>query len=173
MKKLAFLIYAWGSTFLMAAFIYWLATIPYLSAGDRVTDELVKILFRMTLYAIFFILFYRSLIITLKSSVERLAKWRSKNEKMDDEEFVLIIETLSIIITILASTLFSVFEQYSQYLAVLNNSIANRSPELKDVLVSVIAILLTAIVVYSIPAIGELEIGIKHRIQAGRKKNKI
>lgn len=106
MRKLAFLIYAWGSTILMGLFIYWLATIPYLSAGDRVTDELVKIIFRMTLYSIFFILFYRSLIITLKTSVERLAKWRSKNEKMEDEEFVLIIETLSVIITILATVLF-------------------------------------------------------------------
>lgn len=170
MRKLAFLIYAWGSTILMGLFIYWLATIPYLSAGDRVTDELVKIIFRMTLYSIFFILFYRSLIITLKTSVERLAKWRSKNEKMEDEEFVLIIETLSVIITILATVLFSVFEQYAQYLAVVNNAIANRSPELKDVLVSILSILLTSIVVYSIPAIGELEIGIKHRLEQNRKK---
>lgn len=170
MRKLAFLIYAWGSTILMGLFIYWLATIPYLSAGDRVTDELVKIIFRMTLYSIFFILFYRSLIITLKTSVERLAKWRSKNEKMEDEEFVLIIETLSVIITILATVLFSVLEQYAQYLAVVNNAIANRSPELKDVLVSILSILLTSIVVYSIPAIGELEIGIKHRLEQNRKK---
>lgn len=159
MKKIAFLIYAWGSTVLCGIFIYWLSTIEYLSAGDRVTDELVKVIFRMTLYAILFILFYRSSIITLKTTVQRLAKWRSRDEESEDAEFVLIIETLIVIVTILTTTLFSVFEEYSQ------NFIPGRVAEIKDVLISLMAILLTAIVVYSMPVIGELEIAIKHKVQ--------
>ncbi len=159
MKRAAFLLYAWGSTFLFALLIYWLATLPYLNAGDQVTDELVKVLFRMVLYSIFFILIYRSIIITLKSTVERLSKWRSKQEEIEDAEFVLIIETLVVIITILSSTLFAIFEEYTQ--ALTGNG---RNAEVKDVLVSLMAILLTAIVVYSMPVIGELEIAIKHKI---------
>jgi hypothetical protein len=166
MKKLAFLIYAWGSTIGFAIIIYVLATMPYLSAGeDRVTDELVKVIFRMTLYAIFFILFYRSIIITLKSTVERLSKWRSKDEQYEDAEFVLIIETLVVIITILSTTLFAIFEQYSQFLVIQASTISNRHAEVKDVLISVMAILLSAIVVYSIPVIGELEFAIKHKFE--------
>ena len=160
MKRAAFIVYAWGSTFLFAFLIYWLATLPYLNAGDQVTDELVKVIFRMTLYAIFFILFYRSIIITLKTTVDRLSKWRSKDEEVEDAEFVLIIETLVVIVTILSTTLFSIFEEYTQAL-----SGDARNAEVKDVLVSVMAILLSAIVVYSMPVIGELEYAIKHKIQ--------
>lgn len=166
MKRIIFLIYAWGSTFLFAALIYWLATLPYLSAGDRVSDELIKVIFRMTLYAMFFILFYRSCIITLKSTVERLAHWRSRNEMAEDAEFVLIIETLVVIITILGTTLFAVFEEYSQSL------VAGRLAEVKDVLVSIMTILLTAIVVYSLPVIGELEVAIKHRVEKEFRSSK-
>jgi len=160
MKRAAFILYAWGSTFLFAFLIYWLATLPYLNAGDKVTDELVKVIFRMVLYAILFILFYRSIIITLKSTIERLSKWRSKEEEIEDSEFVLIIETLVVIVTILSTTLFSIFEEYTQALAG-----DGRNAQVKDVLVSIMAILLSAIVVYSMPVIGELEFAIKHKIE--------
>jgi len=160
MKRAAFLIYAWGSTFLFAFLIYWLATLPYLNAGDRVTDELVKVIFRMTLYSILFLLFYRSIIITLKSTIERLSKWRSKEEEMEDAEFVLIIETLVVVITILSTTLFSIFEEYTQ--ALTGNG---RTAEIKDVLVSIMAILLTAIVVYSMPVIGEFEFALVNKFK--------
>ena len=166
MKKLAFLTYAWGSTFLFGALIYWIATIPNFEAGDVVTDELVKVVFRMTLYAIFFILFYRSIILTLKNTVERLSHWRSKKEKAEDAEFVLIIETLVVIVSILATTLFSIFEEYTQ------NFVDGRHAEVKDVLISIMAILLSGIVVYSIPVIGELEMAIKHKLDEGLKVKK-
>lgn len=160
MKKAAFVIYAWGSTILFAAIIYWLATLSYLNAGERVVDELIKVVFRLTMYSILFILFYRSCIVTLKTTVERLSKWRSRKEEMEDMEFVLIIETLVVIVTILATVLFSVFEEYTQFLTG-----GSRSAEVKDVLISIMASLLTAIVVYSIPVIGELEIAIKHKFE--------
>lgn len=165
MKKLSFLIYAWGTTFLFGALIYWLATIPNLDAGEEVTDELVKVVFKMTLYSILFILTYRSIIITLKSTVTRLASWRSKKEKSEDAEFVLIIETLVVIITALGTTLFSVFEEYVQ------NFVDGRTADVKDVLISVMAILLTSIVVYSVPVIGELEYAIKHNFQKSKKES--
>lgn len=157
MKKVAFLLYTWGSTILFAALIYWIATIPNFEEGTKVTDELVKVIFRMTLYAFFFVLFYRSIILTLKNTVQRLAKYRSKNEKFEDAEFVLVIETLVVIVTVLATTLFAVFEEYIQ------KFIPGRTVEIKDILVSVMAILLSAIVVYSMPVIGELEIAIRHK----------
>ncbi len=165
MKKLSFLVYAWGTTILFAGLIYWLATIPNLDAGDEVTDELVKVIFKMTLYSILFILVYRSIIITLKSTVTRLASWRSKKEKTEDAEFVLIIETLVVIITALGTTLFSIFEEYVQ------NFVDGRTADVKDVLISVMAILLTSIVVYSVPVIGELEYAIRHSLQRSSKKD--
>lgn len=170
MKKAAFIIYAWGSTILFAALIYWLATIPYLNAGEKVVDELIKVVFRMSMYAILFILFYRSCIITLKTTVERLSKWRSRQEEIEDTEFVLIIETLVVIITILSTVLFSIFEEYTQFITG-----GSRNAEIKDVLVSIMASLLTAIVVYSLPVIGELEVAIHHKfvkeVKSLRKKN--
>lgn len=166
MKRLYLLLYAWGSTFLLAAIIYWLATVPNLDAGNETTDQVVKVLFRMTLYAIFFIFVYRSIILTLKSTVTRLASWRSKREESEDAEFVLIIETLVVIVTVLSTTLFSAFEEYTQ------TFVDGREGDIKDVLVSMIAILLTAIISYSIPVVGELEMAIKHRFEEVNQKKK-
>lgn len=166
MKNLLFLTYAWGSTFLFAAIIYWLATVPNLNAGNEATDELVKVVFRMTIYAVLFILFYRSMILTLKNTVSRLASWRSKKEKIEDAEFVLIIETLVVVISILSTTLFAIFEEFTQ------DNIAGRSSDPKDVLISIMAVLLSAIVVYSMPVIGELEMAIKHKVEYSFRKNR-
>lgn len=196
MKKLAFLLYAWGTTFLFGFLIYWLATIPNLSAGDSVTDEVVKVIFRMVLYAIFFILIYRSIILTLKTTVERLAKWRSKKEEHEDAEFVLIIETLIVILVIFGTITFAFFEEHIQYrvqgrngenitlaqpttlpevgqvtlkdgnvVTYYKDSVIRESE--KDILVSIMSVLLTAIVVYSIPVLGELEVAIKHKLEDG------
>ncbi len=192
MKKLAFILYTWGSTALFAFLVYWLATVPNLQAGgDAVTDEVVKIIFRMTMYAILFILIYRSIILTLKTNVDRLAKWRSKREEMEDNEFVLVIETLVVVVAIFVCTSFAFIEQNVQfYTEGRNGNTANYyvveqngrnvayipaesiNEANKGVLVSIMATLITAIVVYSIPVIGELEMGIKHRIEEVMENNK-
>lgn len=185
MKKVAFLIYAWGSTILFGLLIIWLSTIPNLQAGDVLTDEIIKIIFRMTLYSVFFILIFRSIIITLKTTVERLSKWRSRNEEVEDSEFVLIIETLIVILVVFITSTFAFVEESIQLhtegrnraestitmnkVVYIDQEVLNESN--KDVLVSFMAILLTAIVVYSIPVIGELEIAVKHKFQ-GEGKNK-
>lgn len=191
MRKLAFMLYTWGSTVIFAFLVYWLATVPNLRAGeDLITDEVIKIIFRMTMYAILFILIYRSVILTLKTNVERLAKWRSKREEMEDNEFVLIIETLVVVMVVFICTGFAFIEQNVQFYTEGRNatesyyvveeegkSVAYIPAESineanKGVLVSIMATLITAIVVYSIPVIGELEMGIKHRIEEVMANNK-
>ncbi|BCX13854.1 MAG: hypothetical protein KatS3mg085_386 [Candidatus Dojkabacteria bacterium] len=166
MKKLAFLLYAWGSTFIFIALLFWLATVPNLEANEsnEMLDQIIKVLFRMILYSMLFIFIFRSIIISLKSTVSRLSAWRSKKEKIEDSEFVLIIETLVTIIAIFASTLISIMEE------VIQIEISGRSAEVVDVLISVIAILITAIVTYSIPVIGELEMAIFHKFQERKSK---
>lgn len=159
MKNVLLVFYAWATTFLYALVILWLATIPNLQTAAGGADELIKVLYRMVLYAILFILFYRAVIMTLKSTVDRLSKWKSKQEEIEDAEFVLIIETLVVIVAVLGTSIFAAFEEYIQ------SFFTNRHAELKDVLISVMAILLTAIIVYSLPIIGELEIAIKHKLQ--------
>ncbi len=191
MRKLAFILYTWGSTILFSFLVYWLATVPNLHAGnDAVTDEVVKIIFRMTMYAILFILIYRSIILTLKTNVDRLAKWRSKREEMEDNEFVLVIETLVVLVVIFVCTSFAFIEQNVQFYTEGRNGADNYyvveqngrnvayipaesiNEANKGVLVSIMATLITAIVVYSIPVIGELEMGIKHRIEEVMENNK-
>ncbi len=174
---------------MFAILVLWLSQIPNLSvASDTMTDEIVKVSFRMTMYAIFFILVYRSFILTLKSTVLRLSKWRSKREQEEDKEFVFIIETLVLIATIFITICFSFFEEYSQIMimgrnnsnpvvacsianlqtGILENSSCFQASSLseanKDVLVSIMSILLTAIIVYSLPIIGELEVAIKYKL---------
>ena len=155
-NKYNYVIYSWVTTFLFAGLMYWIATIPNFDVSDDLGNEVVKVFFRMVLYGFLFILTYRSLIATFRSTVQRLAHWRSKSEASEDAEFVLIIETLLVIISVLGTTLFAAFEEYVQA------TIDGRAGEIKDVLVSVMAILLTALIVYSIPVVGELEMAIKH-----------
>lgn len=156
--KWTYTLWAWISTIALAILIYELAQVPFLTATADATNEAVKVIFRMVLYALLFILLFRSIIATLKNSVGRLSKWRSKREEFEDAEFVLIIETLVVIITLLATILFAIFEEYTQTM------VSGRAAELKDVLVSVMACLLTAIVVYTVPVIGELEVAIKQKL---------
>jgi len=173
MKNLGLIIWSWGSTLAMSFLIYFLTLDSNISFNTAYSmDGLLKILYIMVLYSILFILFYRSIIFTLKSTVDRLSRWRSKGEKLEDAEFVLIIETLSIIVSILATILFSVFVQYIEFLT----RGPMFQPDIQDILISVIAILLTSIVVYSMPIIGEFEVAIKNHIDKKisklSKKNK-
>lgn len=156
-KNFGYVVWAWGTTFLFAGLIYWLATVPNFDVTTDLTNEVIKVAFRMLLYAVLFILFYRSVIATLKNTVQRLAHWRSRGEQEDDAEFVLIIETLVVIVAIMSTILFAIFEENVQAY------VQGRQREIKDVLVSVMSVLLTALVVYTIPVIGELEVAIKHK----------
>lgn len=159
MKSLAFIAWSWGSTIIFAILLYWTSTLPNVTSASA-GDEVIKAAFRMLLYAVFFLLVYRSIIATLRSTVTRLSAWRSKNEAAEDAEFVLIIETLVVITTTLLSIIFAVFVEYAQQFA------AGRVADIKDVLVSIMAILLTALVVYTMPAVGELEVAIAEKIKA-------
>jgi hypothetical protein len=162
MSKLLFTIWAWGSTFLFAGVLLWFASTPNLSAANP-GEEALKVAFRMLLYAVFFLLVYRSILTTIRNTVRRLSGWHSKREANEDAEFALIIETLIVIVTILATTVFAIFDEYVQAAGV-----DGRQGEPKDVLVSVMAIILTALVVYTMPVVGELEVAIKHKYMAER-----
>lgn len=165
MKQYFYLAYAWGSVFLYGAFILWIATIPELNAvADSTLNETIKIIYRITLYALFFVLTYRALIITLKNAVSRLSVWHSKDEKAEDAEFVLIIESLIVVVTVLLCVIFATFEEYIQYF------VDGRNAQLADVLVSGISVLLTGIVVYSTPIISEFEFVLKDKLFSLFKK---
>lgn len=164
MNKFWYIVYSWLTTAIFAGLIYWLATIPNFDVSTDVGNEVAKVFFRMVMYGFLFLLAYRSLIATFRGTVQRLAEWRSKREAIEDAEFVLIIETLLVIIGILGSTLFAVFEEYTQA------SVAGRAGEVKDVLVSVMAVLLTALIVYSMPVVGELEMAVAHYYQRRKKQ---
>ncbi|MDQ6985171.1 MAG: hypothetical protein Q9M91_01330 [Candidatus Dojkabacteria bacterium] len=169
MKKLAFTLYSWGSTLLFIFLVLYFATVEDFQLQYEEKDLLFKIAFRITLYSLVFILIYRSLITTLKHTVERLSSWRSKREHIEDLEFVLIIETLILLVSILASTLIAILDKWMQYLTTDSRKIDGN---IEDLFVSILAIILAAIIVYSMPVIGELEYAIKHRFEEV-KKNKV
>lgn len=169
-QKIAHIAWAWITTLLFAALIYWIATIPNFDITTDITNEVIKVVFRMLLYAILFILIFRSIIATLRNSVTRLSSWRSKREAQEDAEFVLIIETMAVVIAILAAILFAVFEENIQSYIPGRNSLVGEAE--RDVLVSTMAVLLASIVVYTMPAIGELEVAILHKLRGASKSKK-
>lgn len=166
MKKAAFLIYAWSSTFIFGGLILWMATVPEFSIEYEEADVAIKVALRITLYFILFLLIYRSLLASLRNIVYRLSKWRSKRERVEDAEFVLIIETLLIIISVLVAIIVSIADKWIQ----TNEISSNSSYHFEDLFVSLIGILLSATITYILPVIGELEYGVKHRVEEVWKK---
>lgn len=162
-KKIAHLVWAWGSTFAFALLLYYLATIEDFQVTTDATNEVIKVVFRMLLYSVFFTLLYRSIIATLKNTVKRLAGWRSRREAIEDAEFVLIIETMAVVVTILITVLFAIFDEVVQFHVSGRNILPGDAQ--RDVLVSTMAALLTALIVYSMPVIGELEVALLHKIR--------
>ncbi len=169
-KKIAHVVWAWGTTFIFAALIYWIATIPNFEVTNDVTNEIIKVVFRMLLYAILFTLIFRSIIATLRNTIKRLSAWHSKKEAAEDAEFVLIIETMAVVIAVFSAILFAVFEENVQGYITGRNGLPGEAE--RDVLVSTMAVLLAAIVVYSMPAIGELEVAILEKLKRESKKDK-
>lgn len=182
--KYAYAIYSWFTTILFAGLILWIAGIANFEASGDVSNEVVKVFFRMIMYAFLFVLFYRSLIATCKNFVQRLSHWRSRGEAAEDAEFVLIIETLLVIVSILSVFLFSIIEQVIQFqvpsrVGLFAATLTQYSTQdvvriilqnvSIDILVSLMAVLLSALVVYSVPVIGELEMAIKNYYS--REKN--
>lgn len=160
MKKVAFVLYGWTSTVFYVIALLWLATVPNLLDGtDDVLSEVLKVTYRFVLYSLLLILIYRSLIFTFKNLISRLSSWKSKREEIEDAEFVLVVETLLMIIAILASILIAAFQEYLQFALQVESS----NSEVRDVLISIMSIILTSIVVYSTPSLGELEVLLKEK----------
>lgn len=154
-----YFIWVWGTTIAFIAMILWLSFLPNLDVASGAGNEVVKVLFRMFLYSMLFILVYRSIIGTVKNTVKKLAVWHSKREAAEDAEFLLIIETLIVVISIFVSVLIAIFDEAIQTYALVEG----RTGEIKDILVSTVAVLLTSLIVYTLPVIGELEMAIKHK----------
>lgn len=164
-----FYFYVWFSTVIFIAGIFWLATIPSISESistDSTISEVVKILYKLTIYFLLNLIIYRAFIITLKNTVSRLSFWHSKKEKAEDFEFVLIIEILLVICSSLIAVIVAFIDELIQ------SQIYGRFTEVKDILIGVLGILISAVTVYTIPVIGELEVAIKHKLSRIIKTNK-
>lgn len=154
-NKILFVLYAWGSTALYVFGMFWLSSIPFLTDNSSSFEVAVKLLFKMTLYGILFLLIFRSFLATFRVTVARLSKWHSEREAHEDMVFVFIIETLLVIISVLLSLIVAIADEFFQLVTV------GRQAEFTDVLVSLLGILLAAILVIAKPTAGELEIAIK------------
>lgn len=161
-NKIGHLIWVWLTTAVFAGFIFYISREPNFSIYGDATDEALKVLFRMIMYGILFILLYRSMIASLRNTVRRLSGWHTRREAVEDAQFALIIETLLVVLCILACIIFAVFEELSQNYVTGRNIYPGDAE--RDILVSTMAVLLSALIVYSIPALGELEVALKHRI---------
>jgi hypothetical protein len=164
MKLIAYIAYSWGTTILFVLFLLWLASVDNLAYGTGIEDELVKTVYRIVLYSFLFLLIYRSIIGTLKGAVDRLSYWHTKREKAEDTEFVLVIETLVIVVTTLSCVIVAAGEEYIQL------QVAGRAAQFQDVLVSTIAALLTGLIVYSAPLLGEVEMYLYTRTKSLAKR---
>lgn len=160
-KQIIFFLYVWLSVVVFIVGIFWLATIPSISqsiSSSSSTNEIVKTVYRFTLYFLLNLIIYRAFIITLKNTVSRLAFWHSKKEKAEDFEFVLIIEILLVISSSLIAIIVAFIDELIQ------SQTFGRSTEVKDILLSVMGVLTSSVIVYSIPVLGELEVALKHKL---------
>ncbi len=152
LNRTIYLFYLWGSAILWMGFIWWLSSIPRLSLAGNETEPLLRAGGQLLAFGFLFLLIYRALLTTFKFKVERLAFWRSKKEQSEDTEFVFIVETLLLFISVLLSILYAMVDEYHQSL--VEHTLASA----RDVLLDTIGILLIALITYSLPVIVETEV---------------
>ncbi len=142
-KKLTILSYiiSWIITLLTISMILWFFHLSM--PNERFLNNL---LYFVTFFILQIILF-RALIGTSRLTIEQLAFFTSKREKKEDKEFVLIIETLLLFISILINIILALTNFY-----VLDNPIAT----IINFNYAILGILTAALLNYTYPLIKDV-----------------
>ncbi|HEC64275.1 MAG TPA: hypothetical protein ENI23_03175 [bacterium] len=161
-----YILYNWVTVILWAGFIWWMSSIPKIILVESDSEVIIKTVGHMLSFGFLFLLIYRTLLTTFKFKVERLAFWRTRQERTEDAQFVFIVETLLLAISILLSVLYAIGDEYHQIF------VDGKSADIKDVLVNSIGILVVALITYSVPVITEAEVMIVRKLKSKRSKKK-
>ncbi|MBD3280751.1 hypothetical protein GF389_04480 [Candidatus Dojkabacteria bacterium] len=150
MKKLVFTLYTWVTFSAFTLFLLYFSTLENI----EVQYDLSKTLEYTTYFFAFgflSILLFRALVYSLRFSVDRLSKAQNRQEKTEDAEFRLIIETLLVVITISINTSLVLVNHM-----LLENTIG-RSSDIYAILINVLGIVVFSFISFVWPVIGEIE----------------
>lgn len=150
-KKISFFIYLYSTIVAWIAVIFWFSSLENLQYNYT---EYSLSLERATYFFAFIILnilIFRTLIATFRSIIDKLSFARSKRERKEDKEFTVITETLLLLISILASIIIVLINQY------ILIEIQGREGDIPLLIINLSAVLLGALITYNWPILKELE----------------
>ena len=124
-RKFGFILYSWATVAIWVVVIFWFSSLENLNIYSDAYSTLLERMTYLLAYGFLLLLTFRALISTFRLTVDRLAKAKSKREKSEDREFVIITETLLLTNAIFFAILISVANYH--YLENVTGRISTRS----------------------------------------------
>lgn len=153
-KKYFFIFYAWITALIWGIVIFWFSGIENLKIAGDDNSLLIERITYLLSYGFLLILIFRALISTFRLTIDRLSYSRSKKERSEDREFVIITETLLLTNAILITSIIAIINYH--YL----DTVEGRINDTYSFLTNIIGILIAALITYSWPIISTLELKI-------------
>lgn len=167
-RKIIFIAYSWVTVVLWALVVFWFSSVKNLEIySSKYSGSLEKVTYFFA-FGFLLLLTFRALISTFRLTIDRLAYSRNKQEEKEDEEFVVIVETLLLTNAIAICTLIAVAIYH--YLLTVDG----RVNDTYSFLTNLLGILVAALFTYTWPVMNEIEIIIYRWIRGKFKslKNK-
>jgi len=158
-KRILFILYNWATVILWALLLFWFSSI----GTDSISKDYSKTLEYFTYFfgfGMLLLLTFRAHLSTFRLTVERLAFSRSKKEKQEDSEFVLIIETLLLANSILISSIIMIGSMY------ILNLETTREVNSYLLAANLLGILGFALIAYGWPLITTFELNIAKKLNS-------
>lgn len=159
-RKTLFIAYLYMTVFIGIVVIFWFSTLNNLIIYKQDLSLTVERITYFIAFGFLQILIFRALIGTFRLTVDKLSFSRNKQERAEDREFRLIVETLIMTNAVLISTIVAIANDY-----VLRNT-PGREGGAYTILVSILGVLVAALISYSWPLLNSIEatlIGVEDR----------
>lgn len=143
-KRTLSLIYYWSSTIVWAGIIFYLSEQPDLHIVENQWDMILRKGAHVFFFAIQMILTYRALLWTVRTKLRQF-------ELRKDYDASIMINSLLLVIAVLATILYAAFDEYHQSL------VPTRVGSFTDVLIDTVGIIISAAVLFKSGVIAELE----------------
>lgn len=146
-----FIAYSWFTVVAWYAVIWLLSSVQDIDVDGNYVHWFLSSIGYELAFGLQFILIFRAIIVTLKLKVEKLMYWKTKREKEEDQEFVKVIETLILFLSISITLILAISDEYHQ------TFVSGRISNMEDILVNLMGIIIAAIFVFVVPIIAEIE----------------
>lgn len=143
-KERNFIIYSFGIILIWILVIFFSSSLQSNSEKYYILIIAEKLSYFLA-YGLLFMLIYNCLLMLFRYKISILARFRSLQEKLEDQEFTLIIEFLLMIISAQTTIMISIIELY------IRKYYLGKSCDIRDFIIILMGIILFSVTTYLLP----------------------